>query len=367
MPEEIFTLILIVCFAGILLISVYLIAYLLKRHSLSRLYDQNGRDFRFICELLRLYGDKNTIIKNPCLMKNYGSVSPRADAVIVGGGGVLILTVLDEPGQYSTPASGSWSVWQAGEAKRLPNAFLPGRQYISVISGILVKCGLSCPVVNAVVLTDDHATIDSLHEANVMTANDLVAYVNAFCRRRALGRGGQEKLKKAIRQHHEQCQRQLSSSVASNPASIFSNTGEFPKVTEERAEEVRTLETRVPEPREEAVENSAAWDALFAASAETAEEEAVETVDAEAVYEEVFEETVDEAVDEAVGTEALREIDEALLADDLPAEKEEERSAEPSISFDGLFDDEPVQEDSAESNEQVFEALIRSIGGKSGD
>lgn len=225
------------CFVGIVLLALYLVSALLKRHALQQLYADGARDFRFVCELLRLYTNKNNLLKNPCLLRSYGEIPPRADAVVVGGGGVLILTVVDEPGQYSTPASGNWSVWQDGEVKQIPNAFLPGKQYTNVLSSLLMKNGISCPIVNAVVLTDDNAHLDSLYEENVMTADQLVPYVKAFARRRALGKGGQTKLIGAIRAHHESCQKKLSSAVVGDAPAQVMNTGEFPLVAETPIEE----------------------------------------------------------------------------------------------------------------------------------
>lgn len=232
---ELFIGLVIVCCIGIVLLTWYLITALLKQHALRQLYADGARDFRFVCELLRLFTNKEGIVKNPCLLRSYGDIPPRADAVVVGGGGLLLLTVVDAPGQYSTPASGNWSVWQDGEVKQIPNAFLPGKQYASVLSSILMKNGISCPVVSVVVLTDDHAHVDSLYEENVLTADKLVPYVQSFAHRRALGRSGQAKLIKAIKQHHEHSQRKLSAAMVGNAPAGWGDTGEFSRVTDERA------------------------------------------------------------------------------------------------------------------------------------
>lgn len=225
--------VIVLCLVGILLLIVYMITSIIKRHALRQLYADNARDFRFICELLRIFTDKKGIVKNPCLLRRYGEYPPRADAIVVGGGGVLILTAVDAPGQYSTPAVGNWSVWQGGEVRQIPNAFRPGKQYTSVIGAILMKCGISCPVANIVVLTDDHAEVDSLHDKNILTGDRLVPFVQAFNRRRALGRSGQDKLIKAIRQHHEVCLRQLSTEMAGDIRSL-EQTGEFEPVVSKR-------------------------------------------------------------------------------------------------------------------------------------
>ncbi len=223
MPEELLVLIMMICLVGVLLLAVYLLMSLFKRYKLKQLYAGSNRDFRFVCELLRLFVGKEQILKNPCLLRSYGEIPPRADVLVIGGGGLLILSAVDAPGQYTTPVSGSWSIWRDGEVTQIPNAFSAGRQYTSVLSGILVKCGLSCPVVNVVVLTDDHAKADALHGENILTGNQLVPFVKEFCSHRALGRKGQEKVRTAIWKHHEICQRQLASSMAEKPEAEYSD------------------------------------------------------------------------------------------------------------------------------------------------
>lgn len=266
MPE-LYMLIIAVGSVLIVLLTIYLVTALCKRHSLSQLYADSARDFRFVCELLRRFTDKKCIIKNPCLLRSYGTVSPRADALIVGGGGVLILTVLDEAGQYSAPVSGSWTVWQNGEMKKIPNAFLPGRQYTSVITSLLVKCGISCPVVNLVVLTDDHATVDSLHGEFVLTCKDLVPYVKGFCRSHALGTSGQEKLKKAIRQHHELCQKQLANAMVGE---IHTEPGSLDGLPTD--EETASLPNAAMPELRHADFNDSIWDALVDVEANSEED-----------------------------------------------------------------------------------------------
>lgn len=202
------------CFVGLIALTVYLIVTLMKHHTLRQLYATGIRDFRFVAALLRLFGKKKKVIKNPCLLRSYGDLPPRADLVIVGGGGVLIVTAVEGAGQYTTPPNEDWTVWQDGEMKQIPCAFRAGKRYASVISKILMKNGLSCPIHNIVVLTDDHAKIDTLHSENVMTANDLIPFVQAFDRRHALSSSQQQLLRSAVKQHHELCQRQLASAIA---------------------------------------------------------------------------------------------------------------------------------------------------------
>lgn len=325
--QELLIVLVALCFVGILLLAVYLVASLMKQHALRQLYADSARDFRFVCELLRLFTKKDGIIKNPCLLRSYGELPPRADLLMVGGGGLLILTVVDAPGQYATPATGNWSVWQEWEMKQIPNAFLPGRQYTNVLSNILMKNGLSCPVTNVVVLTDDYAEVDSLYEENVLTGDKLVPFVREFCRRHALGRRGQKKLIKAIRQHHEICQKQLSSAMAGDVDAVFGNTGEFSRVETESADAERgsRMDTESLLIDEDAVH------AVFG-----------EAIDAE-----------EDAADE-------------LYAVDEASESSEEVPAECLSAADGTLEESGSAEeggsDQADGVEDILDALLHSAG-----
>ena len=140
-----------------LTLCVILALSIRKGVAVAKLYAGRGRDLRFVCALLRHYlpGGKWRILRSPCLLADHRGAPPRADLIVLGGGGVLILTVDDRPGHFSTPATGDWTHWQEGEMEKVPNRFTEGRQYISVVNGLLVRAGISCPVMNIIVLSDE--------------------------------------------------------------------------------------------------------------------------------------------------------------------------------------------------------------------
>ena len=182
-----------------------------KGIAVAKLYAGRGRDLRFVCALLRHYlpGGKWRILRSPCLLSDHNGAPPRADLMVIGGGGVLILTVDDRPGHFSTPPTGDWTYWQDGEMVKVPNRFTEGRQYITVVNSLLVRAGVSCPVLNLIVLSDDFAGADDLYAENVMTGNQLVPYVKRFCKGGMLTTKQQQHLRQVIASHHAKCRKAL--------------------------------------------------------------------------------------------------------------------------------------------------------------
>ncbi|MBQ8287482.1 MAG: NERD domain-containing protein [Clostridia bacterium] len=211
-----------------LALCVILALGLRRAMAVAKLYGGRGRDLRFVCALLRHYlpGGKWRILRNPCLLSDHRGVPPRADLIVIGGGGVLILTVDDRPGHFSTPSTGDWTYWQDGEMVKIPNRFVEGRQYTAVVNGLLVRAGISCPVLNIIVLSDDHAGADDLYAENVMTGNQLVPYVKRFCKGGMLSSKEQQRLRQIIATHHTKSRKALE---AGDPAAQTAgqDTGKF--------------------------------------------------------------------------------------------------------------------------------------------
>lgn len=197
-----------------LLLSVILGLELYRMFGVTNLYRSKGRDLQFVCALLRYYlpGGKWRILRNPCLLTDETVAPCRADLLVIGGGGVMILTVDDRYGHFSTPPVGNWTIWQDGKGRRIPNRFAEGRQYISAINGILVRSGITCPVVSHVVLSDDSAVADDLYSENIYTGAQLVPYVKRFCNGKSLSRKEQMMLREAIVAHHRRCREVIEAS-----------------------------------------------------------------------------------------------------------------------------------------------------------
>lgn len=203
-----------------LLLCVALFWELRRSMAAAKLYSGAGRDLRFVCALLRHYlpGGKWRILRNPCLLSEHRGIPPRADLVVVGGGGVLILTVDDRAGRFSTPPTGDWTHWTDGNIEKVPNRFAEGRQYTSVINGLLVRAGVSCPVIHLLILSDDHAAADDLYGENVLTCNQLIPYAKRFCKGGAISVKSQKRLREAIVSHHVKSKKALEAADAASSA-----------------------------------------------------------------------------------------------------------------------------------------------------
>lgn len=210
-----------------LFLCVLLALSLRRVAATAKLYAGSGRDLRFVCALLRYYlsGGKWRILRSPCLLSEHRGAPPRADLLIIGGGGVLILTVDDRAGHFSTPSTGDWTHWQDGEMEKIPNRFVEGRQYTSVVNGLLVRMGISCPVINLIVLSNDYAAADDLYAENVLTCNQLVPYVQRFCKRGMLSKKNQKRLREVIAAHHVKSKKALESADTAVRASNPKQTG----------------------------------------------------------------------------------------------------------------------------------------------
>lgn len=211
-----------------LLLCALLFVGLRRSMAVAKLYAGRGRDLRFVCALLRHYlpGGKWRILRSPCLLSDHRGAPPRADLLVIGGGGVLILTVDDRPGHFSTPPTGDWTHWQDGNMEKIPNRFAEGRQYTAVVNGLLVRAGISCPVINLIVLSDDYAGADDLYAENVMTGNQLVPFVKRFCKSGMLSSREQKRLRQIIVTHHAKTRKALEAGAsASKPAE--QNRGQF--------------------------------------------------------------------------------------------------------------------------------------------
>lgn len=209
-----------------LLLSFILAMELRKMFWITNLYRAPERDLGFVCSLLFHYvpGGKWRILKSPCLLTDSNVAANRADLVIIGGGGVMILTVDDRKGHFVTPALGPWTLWEDGKSKRIPNRFVEGRQYVSAIHSILVKNSITCPVFNHVVLSDDYAVMDDLYSENVFTGNQLVPYVKSFCKGNALSKQDQLRLREAIAAHHRRCRHAVEQAAAAQAAAAQAAT-----------------------------------------------------------------------------------------------------------------------------------------------
>ena len=190
-----------------LMLAALIALELRKLFGVIHLYRVPCRDIRFVNGLLELYvpSPKQRIVKNPCLFPDEKILQQNSTLLILGGKGVMILTVESRTGHFSTPATGVWTLWQAGKGYRLPNGFDKGWRYADVISRIMAENKINCPIVNHVILSDDDARVDDLYNDNVFTGAQLVPYAKWFCHGKDLSGRDLKKLRAAILGYQAQC------------------------------------------------------------------------------------------------------------------------------------------------------------------
>ena len=205
--------ILIACALAVVAIVIYILVDIHRRFTLKSIYDSDVRDYRFVCAILKLYF-KKALIRNPYLRKNLGRVPPRADAVLVLKGGIVIITVIDKPGFYITPIDEDWSVTVGERTERIDNALHMSKEYEDAIETLLMKSGIECSLVyNVVVLSDDHAEFDPLYPDGILTGNMLVPYCRRIANTRGLSAKQRREIKELIVKNHKICKEYLEKNV----------------------------------------------------------------------------------------------------------------------------------------------------------
>ena len=205
--------ILVACVLIIVAIVIYLLLDIRRRFALKSIYDSDVRDYRFVCAMLKLYF-KNALIRNPYLRKNLGRVPPRADAVLVLRGGIVIITVIDKPGFYSTPLDDNWSVTVGERTERIDNALNLSKEYEDAIETLLMKSGIECSLVyNVVVLSDDHAEFDPLYPDGILTGDMLIPYCRHIANTHGLSAKKRREIKEIIIKNHKICKEYLEKNV----------------------------------------------------------------------------------------------------------------------------------------------------------
>lgn len=255
-----------VCVPLALLLCLILFLELRRMMAVTKLYAGEGRDLRFVCALLRHYlpGGKWRILRNPCILTDDREAPPRADLIVIGGGGLLVLTVDHREGHFTTPPTGDWTLWQGWGYEKVANRFAEGRKYTAVLNGLLVRAGVSCPVVNLIVLSDDEATADDLYAENVLTGDQLIPYVKRFCKGRMLSKRHQKKLREAIAAHHTRCRKALEQVDTSSRgySSVLQEDAEYTaeNLFGDEPEAPVSEETLAPTPEEEGATASEMYD-----------------------------------------------------------------------------------------------------------
>ena len=197
---------LIFCGVVALITVIYMFISVRKRSYLSSIYNNSARDYRFAYALMRLYF-KKAVMRCVYLLKTNDGISPRADVVAVLKGGIVVITVLDGKGFFSTPAEGSWYLTDDNNiTTEIPNSLKLGKRYVSELDSLLVRSGIpSQNIYNIVLLSDDKATFDELHSDNILTGDMLIPVCKKLCNAPIMNGRTQKSIISAIMRHHKNC------------------------------------------------------------------------------------------------------------------------------------------------------------------
>jgi len=155
---------------------------------LSRLYKRKERDYRFVCELLRILYKRNTVRAPYLLPNNKRELSPHPDAILVFRSGILIIDSLSQSGHYTVNSKDNWSIKSKGGEELLPNRFIQCSEYREKTVEILKRNKIFCTKIKQlVILTADGATHNGMSD-EVLTLGELFTYIKTFNKGRILTR-----------------------------------------------------------------------------------------------------------------------------------------------------------------------------------
>lgn len=178
----------------------YLIPEIAKYTKVNELNARGIRDKRFAAALLSVYF-KDNVIEAPYLLRSDKDCLPSADVVIVCEGGIIILTVEDRPGYFETPKTGEW-VWRHEDnVRRIPNPFDRGMYYVGACSNIAKRNGISCPIYNLVLLSNDEVEYSGNSGEGVLTSDVLISCVKKIKGRRKMSTSEAQMLVRLIKQN----------------------------------------------------------------------------------------------------------------------------------------------------------------------
>lgn len=202
-----------VCLVMMIAIAIYLLVDIRRRFALRSIYSSDVRDYRFVCAMLKLYY-KKWLIRSPYLSKNLGKVPPKADAVLILRGGIVIITVLDKPGFYSTPFDGEWSLINRESTERIDNTLKNSKEYLYALDSLLLKSGIECKnIYSVVLLSDDHAAFDPLYADGILTGDMLIPYCKKVSSIPTLSGKKRKEIKELILRNHKMCKSYLEKNV----------------------------------------------------------------------------------------------------------------------------------------------------------
>lgn len=178
----------------------YLIPEIAKYTKVNELNSRDIRDKRFAAALLSVYF-KDNVIEAPYLLRSDKDCPPSADVVVVCEGGIIVLTVEDRPGYFETPKTGDW-VWRTEDSvQRIPNPFDRGMYYVGACSNIAKRNGISCPIYNLVLLSNDEVEYSGNSGEGVLTNDILISCIKKIKDKHKMSTSEAQMLVRLIKQN----------------------------------------------------------------------------------------------------------------------------------------------------------------------
>ncbi len=187
-------------------VLLYLVPEIMKYAKVNKLNGSHVRDKRFASGLLSVYFKKN-VIENPYLLRTDKDCRPDADVVVVCEGGIVVISVEAREGYFVTPKKGVWTVQNGDEVKRIPNLFERGMYYVNACSNIAKRNGISCPIYNLVLLSDDNAEYDEASGDSVLTNDILISCIRSLKRKEKLTSDEVSRLVELFKQNDSYCRK----------------------------------------------------------------------------------------------------------------------------------------------------------------
>lgn len=193
------------CLVGLVLVLL-LIREIIRILTINKIREGKNKGACYVCDLLSERFPEATVFKNVRFLKDEATsegIKCVCDVVYISRGGVLLLTVLPDTGNYDNPKIGPWRHRYMNTAKEVVtlqknNPFDAMSFFLAVAEKLMISEDVLNPsVTRAVVFTAD--LVDYTTEySECLTLATLFDYVEAFNKRRHLNKEEYIKVCQAI-------------------------------------------------------------------------------------------------------------------------------------------------------------------------
>ena len=201
-----------VCAVAILF---YLIPEIIRYSKVSALNASSRRDAHFASELLSVYLKKGSIIEGPYMLRSDTDAKPSADVIVVCQGGIIVLSVDDREGSFETPKNGVWTLRDENGVTRVPNLLERGMYYVNACATIAKRNGISCPIYNLVLLSNDDVEYDEAYGDGILACDEVVPCIRKLSKKQKITAEEAKRLQNLIMQNDSYCRKLFMGSSSS--------------------------------------------------------------------------------------------------------------------------------------------------------